>query len=148
MNINAQIAKVYGDYLKSDVLQMAHHGLSGGEITLYQAADPDICLWPTTETRFSGNYDSNVNDPYSAREEGDQWCLGYVFRVKLDSKGNPVLDSDGNYVITKTVCSEANVWIRDESIKERDHYHNSQTTILDMTDLTAEPEIQVMTFEP
>ena len=33
--------------LKSDVVQMAHHGQNGVSEAVYQAIDPEICLWPT-----------------------------------------------------------------------------------------------------
>ncbi len=33
--------------LKSDIVQMAHHGQYGVEKDVYAAIDPDICLWPT-----------------------------------------------------------------------------------------------------
>ena len=35
--------------LKSDVLQMAHHGQRGVEEDLYQAILPEVCLWPTPD---------------------------------------------------------------------------------------------------
>lgn len=35
------------EQLKADVVQMAHHGAHGGTQALYQAIDPDWCLWPT-----------------------------------------------------------------------------------------------------
>ena len=35
--------------LKSDVLQMAHHGQRGVEEALYQAISPEVCLWPTPD---------------------------------------------------------------------------------------------------
>lgn len=35
--------------LKSDVLQMAHHGQRGVEEDLYQAIAPEVCLWPTPD---------------------------------------------------------------------------------------------------
>ena len=60
-----------------------------------------------------------------------QWCLGYMYQ-EGDVLGHPSL-----------VISEANVWIRDDSIKVRDHYHASQTTVLDMTDLSAPPTVTV-----
>lgn len=37
------------DDLKSDVVQMAHHGQSGVTEDVYQAIDPEICLWPTKD---------------------------------------------------------------------------------------------------
>lgn len=33
--------------LKSDVVQMAHHGQDGAEKNLYQVLHPEICFWPT-----------------------------------------------------------------------------------------------------
>lgn len=33
--------------LKSDIVQMSHHGQYGVEKEVYAAIDPDICLWPT-----------------------------------------------------------------------------------------------------
>ena len=39
------IYKAYGDYLKSDMVQLAHHGVDGGEL-LYQTIDADVVLWP------------------------------------------------------------------------------------------------------
>ena len=35
------------DKLKSDILQVAHHGQDGATEELYKQIDPDICLWPT-----------------------------------------------------------------------------------------------------
>ena len=43
---------VWGDYLKSDVLQVVHHGLSGGNIAFYEKVMPEVLLWPTPEIRF------------------------------------------------------------------------------------------------
>jgi hypothetical protein len=60
-----RIAHTYRDYLKSDILQLAHHGLIGGDRWLYELIDPDICFWPTGESRFLGKT--------SGRYE---WCLG------------------------------------------------------------------------
>ena len=35
--------------LKSDIVQVAHHGQNGAKESLYQAIQPSICLWPTPE---------------------------------------------------------------------------------------------------
>ncbi len=51
---NRRLAHRYGDYLKSDMMQVAHHGLIGGDKGLYKLVDPEICFWPTTEFVFSG----------------------------------------------------------------------------------------------
>ncbi|MBQ8813106.1 MAG: hypothetical protein IJZ85_01220 [Lachnospiraceae bacterium] len=49
---NAYLAELYGDELKCDILQTAHHGYNGGCMELYQAADPEICFWSTDQDRF------------------------------------------------------------------------------------------------
>lgn len=61
-----KLADRYGDYLKSDLLQLAHHGLIGGDKRLYQLIDPEVCFWATSEKRFLGE---RLNQRY-------QWCLG------------------------------------------------------------------------
>ncbi|MBQ9939460.1 MAG: hypothetical protein IJO96_08010 [Oscillospiraceae bacterium] len=60
-----ELAQTYGEYLKSDIMQVAHHGLIGGEKSLYQLIDPDICFWPVNEAVFSGHYGGIY-----------QYCLG------------------------------------------------------------------------
>lgn len=60
------LADIYGDYLKSDVLQLAHHGLIGGNKRLYQYIDPEVCFWATPEARFKGELAGQVY----------QWCIG------------------------------------------------------------------------
>lgn len=60
------LADRYGDYLKSDIMQVSHHGLIGGNKRLYQIVDPEICFWPTAERRFLG---LKPGQRY-------QWCLG------------------------------------------------------------------------
>lgn len=61
-----QLAHTYGDYLKSDILQVTHHGLIGGDKRLYQLIDPEICFWAVGEARFLGTQPGQTY----------QWCLG------------------------------------------------------------------------
>ncbi len=124
-----QMSDLYGDYLKSDVLQMAHHGLTGAEINCYQNIDPDVCLWPTTYERFSGLYaeseDVGIRGTY-------QYTLGAAYQDG-DELGNPTKYGSSQSCI-------ANRWIRGigegASQKDRDHYHISQTTIVNAKDLS------------
>lgn len=56
----ARIPERYGSYLKSDILQIPHHGFQSGtaeaEIAAYDLIRPDVCLLPVSEynafTRF------------------------------------------------------------------------------------------------
>ena len=61
-----KIATRYGDYLKSDVMQVTHHGLIGGDKGLYEIVDPEICLWAISEKTFLG---ANERHRY-------QYCIG------------------------------------------------------------------------
>ncbi len=43
---------MYGNYLQSDAVQVAHHGFQGCEWPLYQLIAPECVLWPISLTRF------------------------------------------------------------------------------------------------
>ncbi len=57
------MANTYGTALKSDILQMTHHGFDTGNPTgvkkLYTFVDPDICFWPCDDWRFEA--DTRIN---------------------------------------------------------------------------------------
>lgn len=42
-----RLLKTYGDELKSDIVQMAHHGQAGVDENVYKTIDADVHLWPT-----------------------------------------------------------------------------------------------------
>ncbi len=46
------IADAYGEELKSDVLQLTHHGFNGACFDINKLVDPDICLWACDGFRF------------------------------------------------------------------------------------------------
>lgn len=50
----------YGDYLKSDMLQVAHHGHIGGLVSLYELVDPDVCFWSCPEESFHDEHRTGV----------------------------------------------------------------------------------------
>ena len=144
IQVNRQLVKLYGDYLKSDILQVAHHGLSGAELACYQAIDPDVCLWSSPYSRFVNLYEGSVVFPNKENPQAglsvhqDQW--GYGYRYTLNADGKPI-DKNGNVTndpaaAQKTVICAPNLWLLDDSIKVRYEYHNSETTIIG-TDLSA-----------
>ncbi len=61
-----RMGSMYGDYLKSDIFQLPHHGLIGGELGFYKHVDPDVCFWATSEERFRGLLEG----------QRFQWCIG------------------------------------------------------------------------
>lgn len=46
---NRLLADVGAEGLKSDIVQVAHHGQNGVGEEVYQAINPEICLWPTPD---------------------------------------------------------------------------------------------------
>ncbi len=53
------------EVIKSDILQVIHHGMYGGHLDLYQEVDPEIVFWPTTEARFCGYEVDRDGNPVS-----------------------------------------------------------------------------------
>lgn len=49
---NDKIVAMYGSYLKSDIVQVAHHGYVGGTVAVYKAIDPTIVLWPSSKATY------------------------------------------------------------------------------------------------
>ncbi len=47
------LTSMYGNYLKSDILQVPHHGYSGGSKLMYDLIAPEIAIWTTDEFEFS-----------------------------------------------------------------------------------------------
>lgn len=89
-----QMADTFGDYLKSDMLQLAHHGSNGACLDLYKRIDPDVCFWACSKT----SYETNPKQLGTAE--------GFEF----------------------------NAYIRDASIRVREHYHNSMTTVITLVE--------------
>lgn len=47
--------------LKSDIVQMSHHGQDGATKELYEQIQPKICLWPTPEWLWNNNAGEGQN---------------------------------------------------------------------------------------
>lgn len=41
----------FGDYLKSDIMQVAHHGYVAASVEFYKHVDPSVILWPNSEEK-------------------------------------------------------------------------------------------------
>lgn len=63
------LAASYKEKLKSDILQVTHHGLNGGDTKMYSYVDPSICLWPIDQTRF----------------ESEPMCLGTKYGFEFNA---------------------------------------------------------------
>ncbi|MDO4744637.1 MAG: MBL fold metallo-hydrolase, partial [Clostridia bacterium] len=51
--------------LKSDIVQMAHHGQNGAEKEVYKLIDPDICLFPASEWIYNAAANSQLTTAYT-----------------------------------------------------------------------------------
>jgi len=47
----------FGDYLKSDIMQIAHHGGVGGTVRLYEVIDPEYALYPVPAEAYQTSYE-------------------------------------------------------------------------------------------
>ena len=50
-----QLRAMYGDYLKSDMVQMAHHGGAGAEYELYYLINATVVYYPCTLSDYNAN---------------------------------------------------------------------------------------------
>ena len=56
-----KLEAMWGDYLKSDIIQVAHHGFNGSTIETYSLASPSIALWPSCSYGYTNNCKREVN---------------------------------------------------------------------------------------
>ena len=57
----------YTEALRSEILQVAHHGAKGGTEELYRAADPLYVLWPSGSNTFN-TYKTASNNTWLLNE--------------------------------------------------------------------------------
>ncbi|HEX3026993.1 MAG TPA: hypothetical protein VHR42_07180 [Clostridia bacterium] len=57
---NILIAR-YGDYLKSQIVQVAHHGYNSDNIEIYRHIAAQVALYPTSPSRYEDTKDSRSN---------------------------------------------------------------------------------------
>ena len=68
-----RLLTTYGDGLKSDIVQMAHHGQAGVNKDVYYAIDAEVHLWPTPIWVWN-----NANHTYQI-DEVREWLYGETF---------------------------------------------------------------------
>lgn len=80
------LTEVGTDGLKSDIVQMAHHGQNGVDEEVYKAIAPEICLWPTPQWLWS-----NMGNKYRIEE-----TKGWMSRLNVQRH---YCTKDGDQVI-------------------------------------------------
>lgn len=58
------VCAIYGNYLKSDIVQIAHHGGLGGTKEIYRLIDPAVALWPSSKTIYESESVAREVDIY------------------------------------------------------------------------------------
>ena len=84
---NDLIVAMYGEELKSDLLQVCHHGGRGGTRELYRLIDPEVAFFCTSESlypkyltldyNYSLVYEQNLKEAYNASESTFAFDLPY-----------------------------------------------------------------------
>ena len=68
-----KLLRTQKDKLKSDVVQMAHHGQAGATKELYKQVSPEICLWPCPEWLWNNDSGEGYNSGNWETIETRQW---------------------------------------------------------------------------
>ena len=88
-----KLLKTQKDKLKSDIVQVAHHGQNGAKESLYQAISPSICLWPTPEWIWNNDLGEGENTGPFTTFETRMWF------ENMNVKQN-IIEKDGDITIT------------------------------------------------
>lgn len=63
-----RLERSQGENLKSDIVQVAHHGFNGSTVETYDLISPTVALWPTADYGYNGNKERKVNAHLIAME--------------------------------------------------------------------------------
>lgn len=87
-----KLLKTQKEKLKSDIVQMAHHGQNGATKELYEQINPTICMWPTPEWLWNNDSGEGKGSGQWKTLETRQWM------EELKVKKNYV-EKDGDITI-------------------------------------------------
>ena len=80
------------DKLKSDIVQVAHHGQGGAKESLYKEINPRICLWPTPEWLWNNDSGEGKGSGPWTTLETRQWMENLGVKIH-------VIEKDGDTTI-------------------------------------------------
>lgn len=84
VNLSKKLLDTQKEKLKSDIVQMSHHGQNGATKELYSQIQPQICMWPTPEWLWK-------NDSGTGEDSG-------TWKTKVTRKWMEELNVKENYV--------------------------------------------------
>ena len=79
--------------LKSDIVQVSHHGQDGATKELYEAINPSICLWPTPDYLWNNDNGEGENTGPWKTFETRNW----MEQLKVEKN---IIEKDGDVTIT------------------------------------------------
>lgn len=91
------LCAMYGDYLESDILQVAHHGNIGCEIAFYETVKARTLLWPNK----ASTYNSYVK--YSNRTKQWPYCIDYHLTHNIEELQYIMLSALYDFTLPFTV---------------------------------------------
>ena len=77
------LVSLYGNTLKSDIVQNAHHGYRGATSELYRNIDPDYMFWPSGTNAFNNYKDMDYNVWVLSRVKENWLALDQIITINL-----------------------------------------------------------------
>lgn len=62
--VNDQMVACFGSYLKSDIIQVTHHGVGGATLSSVKPVDADICFWAVKEDTYLNDTRATTGDAH------------------------------------------------------------------------------------
>jgi len=85
-----KLIKQYGSRLKSDIVQVAHHGQRGATKELYKLVNPEICLWPTTSWLWDNDVGEGYNTANFKTIETREWLQNIGVKINYVAKDGDI----------------------------------------------------------
>ena len=92
------LLEMYGPLLKSDIVQVAHHGFNGADREVYRLADAAVTLWPTADYRLEGDLWRPANRFLAYEHPSEHLIAGFGdFHLPLPYTAGSVRDNSDRF---------------------------------------------------
>ena len=113
----AKMIQLYGDYLESDILQVNHHGQSGGTKAFFEKVAPTYALYTTSQDAFAdynggringgGNADqtAKASNLWIRENVGIENCFvadDVIEQILMPEDGEIVINTDTGYFVNNS----------------------------------------------
>ena len=91
-SVSTALQNTYGSYLKSDIVQLAHHGTYPGHASLYTKINAQVLFWPSNTANAKKQYsDSAVKEALNKAKDvylskGTDVTISFPYTVKNNKK--------------------------------------------------------------